>query len=77
MILPPGKEQSTIYRLMTAAQEILDFVESRQTVLSIDNPQITIPIWIDLDRKILITLERGPATEARHAIFIASAVTDD
>ena len=33
--------------------------------------QINLPIWIDAEKKMLITIEQGPQTEANYAIFKA------
>ena len=74
----PNKEQHPIHRLSVAAAEILDTYEEAHNKVGRGGPnlQINLPIWINVGRKILITLECGPETEAQHAIFKASIEKD-
>lgn len=72
-VKPADPQRHPIHVLYLAAKQILDIAKSgsKKAGKDMDNKQITMPIWIDDNPPIKITLEIGPETSAEHAIFKA------
>ena len=66
------KDNHPINVLYLAAKQIIEMSQSALSKAG-GNPdkQICLPIWVDAEKKMLITIEQGPATEAEYAIFKA------
>jgi len=66
------KDNHPINILMLAAEQIVEmFLKAHKQAGGEPNPQICLPIWIDAEKKMLITIEQGPETEANYAIMKA------
>lgn len=66
------KENNPINILYLSAKQIVDmFLKASVSAGGNPNAQVVIPVWIDTDKKMLITIEQGPQTEADYAIFKA------
>ena len=72
-VKPSNPERHPIHVLYLAAKAILETAKnaSKKAGKDMDNSQVTMPIWIDDNPPIKITLEVGPSTSAEHAIFKA------
>ena len=68
------KENNPINILYLSAKQIIDMMKS-SLEKSGNNPnaQICLPVWIDSEPKMLITIEVGPKTEADYVIFKAGS----
>ena len=67
-----NKDDNPIQILYEAANNLVKLMEQAATSVGGDtNAQIRLPIWIDAEKKMLITIEQGPETEADYAIFKA------
>jgi hypothetical protein len=66
------KDNNPINVLYLSAKQLIDMMkQSVSTAGGNPNSQITLPVWIDSEPKMLITIESGPQTEADYAIFKA------
>ena len=66
------KENNPINILYLSAKQIVDMMKSSlEKTGNNPNAQICLPVWIDSEPKMLITIEVGPQTEADYAIFKA------
>lgn len=66
------KDNNPINILYLAASQIVDmFQRSIDEAGGDSTKQICMPIWIDQDKKMLITIETGPETESQFAIYKA------
>ena len=66
------KDNHPINILMLAAEQIVEmFLKAHKQAGGEPNPQICLPVWIDKEKKMLITIEQGTQTEAQYAIFKA------
>lgn len=67
-----NKDANPIQALYVAADNLVKLME-KAAVSAGGNPnaQINLPIWIDAEKKMLITIEQGPQTEANYAIMKA------
>jgi len=67
-----NKDDDPIQTLYVAANNLVKLMEKVAASVGGDtNAQINLPIWIDAEKKMLITIEQGPETEANYAIFKA------
>lgn len=66
-------EKHPIHMLYLAAQAIIEGNRKafQQAGKDMDATQVTMPIWMDVDPPIKITIEIGTQTTAEHAIFKA------
>ena len=68
-----NKDDNPIQTLYVAANNLVKMMEKAAVSVGGDtNVQINLPIWIDAEKKMLITIEQGPQTEANYAIFKAA-----
>ena len=66
------KDNNPINVLYLAANQIVGMMrKSVEQAGGNPNAQIRLPVWIDTEPKMLITIEQGPQTEADYAIFKA------
>jgi hypothetical protein len=67
-----NKDDNPIQTLYVAANNLVKLMEKAAVSVGGDPiTQINLPIWIDAEKKMLITIEQGPQTEANYAIFKA------
>lgn len=68
------KDNNPINILYLSAKQIVDMMKSSlEKTGNNPNAQICLPVWIDSEPKMLITIEVGPATETAYAIFKAGS----
>ena len=68
-----NKDDNPIQTLYVAANNLVKLMEKAAVSVGGDPiTQINLPIWIDAEKKMLITIEQGPQTEANYAIFKAA-----
>lgn len=66
------KDNNPINVLYLSAKQLVDMMRmSLKEAGGNTNAQICLPVWIDTEPKMLITIETGPQTEADYAIFKA------
>ena len=66
------KDNNPINDLYLAANKLVEMMRSSiKSSGGNPNSQICMPVWIDTDKKMLITIEQGPKTESDYAIFKA------
>lgn len=66
------KDNNPINILYLSAKQIIEMMQkSLEESGHNPNSQICLPVWIDSEPKMLITIEQGPKTEADYVIFKA------
>lgn len=64
-------KQHPIHVLQESAKEIVSMWKAAMADSGVNDPQLTIPIWVADNETMLITIEVGTKTDAEYAIFKA------